>query len=92
MASIVRVGDSTNHGGIVVGPGVASVLAEGMPVVTMGDMHVCSLPPNSHQPTASSFIASNATVLVDGEPVVTTIDSCGCGAMAVVGSPTVLVG
>ena len=92
MASIVRVGDSTNHGGTVVGPGVPSVLVEGMPAATMGDLHVCALPPNSHQPTVSPFIAGNATVLVAGKPVVTTTDSCGCGAMAVIGSPTVSVG
>ncbi len=92
MASIVRVGDTTNHGGTVVGPGVPTVLAGGMPVAVMGDMHVCSLPPNAHQPTASPFIASNATVLIGGKPVVTTSDSCGCGAMAVLGDPTVKVG
>jgi len=92
MASIVRVGDSTNHGGTVVGPGVATVLVGGMPVATMGDMHICSLPPNSHQPTASPFIASNVSVLIAGKPVLTTLDSCACGAMAVIGSATVSVG
>ncbi len=92
MAAIVRVGDTTNHGGTVVGPGAATVLVGGMPVAVLGDMHVCSLPPNTHQPTASPFIASNATVLIAGRPVVTTSDSCACGAMAVVGAPTVQVG
>jgi uncharacterized Zn-binding protein involved in type VI secretion len=92
MASVVRVGDTTNHGGTVTGPGEATVLVGGMPAAVLGDMHVCSLPPNAHQPTASPFIASNATVLVGGKPIVTTSDSCGCGAMAVIGSPTVTVG
>ena len=92
MASIARVGDTTNHGGTLVGPGVATVLVGGMPAAVSGDMHVCSLPPNGHQPTASPFISSNATVLIGGRPVVTTTDSCGCGAMVVIGAPTVTVG
>jgi len=92
MPAAVRVGDSSNHGGTVVGPGVPTVLIEGMPAAVMGDMHVCSLPPNSHQPTASPFPAGSATVLIGNKPALTTSDSCICGAMAAVGAPTVMIG
>lgn len=92
MAAVVRVGDTTNHGGTVMGPGEATVLVGGMPAAVMGDMHICSLPPTVHQPTASPFILGNFTVLIGGKPVVTTQDVCVCGAMAVLGSPTVQVG
>jgi uncharacterized Zn-binding protein involved in type VI secretion len=92
MPSAVRVGDVSNHGGTVVGPGVATVLIGGMPAAVAGDMHVCALPPVGHQPTASPFPMGSATVLVGGRPLLRTTDACGCGAMAAVGAPTVIAG
>lgn len=92
MAFAARVGDVTTHGGTIVGPGVATVLIGGMPASVVGDMHVCSLPPTGHQPTASPFTSGSATVLIGGVPAVRTTDSCACGAMAAVGAPTVSVG
>lgn len=91
MAFAARVGDTSTHGGTIVGPGVATVLIGGMPAAVAGDMHVCSLPPNAHQPTASPFPSGSATVLIGGMPAVRTTDSCICGAMAAVGEPTVTV-
>jgi len=92
MAFAARVGDVTTHGGTIVGPGNATVLIAGMPAAVAGDMHVCSLPPTGHQPTASPFTGGSATVLIGGMPAVRTTDSCACGAMAAVGAPTVSVG
>lgn len=92
MASAARVGDTTTHGGTIVGPGSATVLIGGMPASVAGDMHVCSLPPDTHQPTASAFPSGSTTVLIGGMPAVRTTDSCICGAMAAVGSPTVTIG
>lgn len=92
MPAAVRVGDTTNHGGTVIGPGVATVLIGGMPAAVAGDTHVCSLPPNAHQPTASPFPAGSATVLIGGMPALRTTDSCICGAMAAIGAPTVTIG
>lgn len=91
MAAAVRVGDVTTHGGTVVGPGVATVLIGGMPAAVAGDSHLCSLPPNGHQPTASIFPAGSRTVLIGGLPALRTTDACICGAMAAVGEPTVLL-
>ncbi|WP_111669048.1 PAAR domain-containing protein [Algoriphagus litoralis] len=92
MPAAVRVTDTTNHGGTVIGPGVATVLIGGMPAAVLGDNHVCSLPPNSHQPTASPFIQGSATVMIGGKPAVRVGDTCVCGAAAVVGEPTVIIG
>lgn len=92
MSAAARVGDTSNHGGTIVGPGVATVLIGGMPAAVAGDMHVCSLPPTGHQPTASAFPAGSATVLIGGLPALRTTDTCICGAMAAVGEPTVLIG
>lgn len=92
MPAAARVGDTSNHGGTIVGPGVTTVLIGGKPAAVAGDMHVCSLPPSGHQPTSSPFPAGSATVLIGGRPALRTTDACICGAMAVVGSPTVTVG
>jgi uncharacterized Zn-binding protein involved in type VI secretion len=92
MPNAARVTDTTNHGGTIIGPGVATVLIGGMPASVVGDNHVCVLPPNSHQPTVSAFPAGSSTVFIGGMPAVRTGDSCICGASAVVGCPTVTIG
>jgi uncharacterized Zn-binding protein involved in type VI secretion len=92
MPAGARVGDTTNHGGTITGPGESTVLIGGMPAAVAGDMHVCSLPPTSHQPTVSAFPTGSATVLIGGRPAVRTSDACICGAMAAVGDPTVIIG
>jgi uncharacterized Zn-binding protein involved in type VI secretion len=91
MPSAARVGDTTNHGGTITGPGVATVMIGGMPAAVAGDMHVCSLPPTGHQPTVSAFPSGSTTVTAGGRPVLRTTDACICGAMAAVGEPTVIV-
>lgn len=91
MPAAARVGDITNHGGTIVGPGAATVLIGGKPAAVAGDMHVCSLPPNTHQPTASAFPIGSTGVLIAGKPALRTTDACLCGAMAAVGEPTVMI-
>ncbi len=92
MPSAVRVGDTSTHGGTVVGPGEPTVLIAGMPAAVMLDNHVCVLPPNAHQPTASPFPAGSGSVLIGGKPALRQTDTCLCGAMAAVGEPTVQIG
>lgn len=92
MPPAARVGDTSNHGGTIVGPGVATVLVGGMPAAVVGDTHVCSLPPSGHQPTVSVFPSGSATVTIGGRPALRTADACICGAMAAVGEPTVIIG
>ena len=50
MPGAARVGDTTAHGGTVVGPGVATVLIAGMPAAVVGDMHACVIPPPLARP------------------------------------------
>lgn len=92
MPPAARVGDTTTHGGSITGPGVSTVLIGGSPAAVAGDMHKCSLPPNSHPLTVSPFPMGSATVLVGGRPVLRTTDACICGAKAAVGAPTVMIG
>ncbi len=92
MPAAVRVTDTSNHGGLVTGPGVATVLIGGLAAAVATDQHVCALPPAGHQPTASPFPAGSATVLIGGSPALRVGDVCLCGASAVLGEPTVVVG
>jgi uncharacterized Zn-binding protein involved in type VI secretion len=85
------VSDSTTHGGTITGPGVATVLIKGLPAAVVGDLHVCSLPPNAHQPTVSAFPSGSASVMIAGRPALRTSDTCLCGAGAAVGEPTVVI-
>lgn len=91
MPAAARVGDITNHGGTITGPGVSIVLIGGKPAAVAGDLHVCVLPPVSHQPTSSPFPMGSTTVFIGGRPALRTSDACLCGAMAVVGEPTVII-
>ena len=91
MPAAARVTDTTNHGGTITGPGVATVLIGSMPAAVAGDMHVCVMPPNTHQPTTSPFTAGSTTVLIGGKPAIRVGDVCACGASAAVGCPTVMI-
>ncbi len=91
MPAAARVGDLTNHGGTIVGPGAPTVMIGGMPAAVAGDTHVCVLPPNAHQPTSSPFPMGSTTVMIEGKPAIRTTDACICGAMAAVGAPTVII-
>ncbi len=92
MPPAARMGDVTNHGGTIVGPGEATVLIGGMPAAVALDTHVCVLPPPGHVPTSSPFPIGSATVLIGGKPALRVGDVCLCGASAAVGEPTVMIG
>ena len=44
MPAAAKVGDTTTHGGTIVGPGAATVLIANMPAAVVGDTHICSIP------------------------------------------------
>ena len=92
MGAAARLGDTTNHGGTVTGPGAPTVLIGGMPACVALDLHTCSLPPNAHQPTVSPFPMGSTSVLIAGKPAIRAGDACGCGASVIVGEPTVIIG
>ena len=91
MPAAACVGDISNHGGTITGPGVATVLIGGKPAAVAGDLHSCPLPPQ-HGPSVSPFPMGSATVLIGGRPALRVTDSCLCGAAAAVGNPTVMIG
>jgi len=72
-------------GGPITGPGVATVLIGGLPAATVGDIAVCTGPPDS--------IAKGSTkVLIGGKPAARLGDTTAHGGKIVMGLPTVLIG
>lgn len=92
MPPAARITDVSTHGGTIVGPGVPTVLIEGVPAAVAGDTHTCVLPPQSHAPTVSPFPLGSTSVLIGGKPALRVGDTCICGAGAAVGAPTVMIG
>ena len=93
MPPAARVNDISTHGGTIVGPGVPTVIIGGMPAAVAGDSHVCVIPPTTpHGPTVSPFPTGSASVFIDGRPALRTTDLCACGASALPGAPSVLIG
>jgi uncharacterized Zn-binding protein involved in type VI secretion len=76
MRPFIRVGDSTDHGGVVVG-GSSTDIIEGKPVARIGDSVTCP----KHGST--TIVSGDATMLVDGKPAARHGDKCGCGATLV---------
>jgi uncharacterized Zn-binding protein involved in type VI secretion len=72
-------------GGPVLPPGEPTVLIENMPAARMGDMLVCTGPPDS-------IVKGSATVLIGGVPAARMGDSTAHGGTITLGSLTVIIG
>jgi len=72
-------------GGPVTGPGCPTVLIGGMPAAVMGDMCVCTGPPDT-------IILGSSGVFIGGKPAARMGDQCAHGGTIAVGCPTVLIG
>jgi uncharacterized Zn-binding protein involved in type VI secretion len=72
-------------GGPVSGPGVPTVLIGGMPAATVGDMLVCTGPPDV-------IVKGSATVMIGGKPAARMGDTTAHGGSIVLGLPTVMIG
>ncbi|UZX16565.1 PAAR domain-containing protein [Thermus sp. PS18] len=76
MAKVIRVGDTSSHGGQVIS-GSFRVIANGAGVARQGDLHVCPLPGHSTTP----IVSGSSRVLADGLPVAYAGCVTGCGAV-----------
>ncbi|MGC4235155.1 MAG: PAAR domain-containing protein [Niabella sp.] len=95
MPSAARVGDmhscpmvtgTVPHvGGPVLPPGCATVMIGGMPAARVGDMLVCTGPPDS-------IIMGSTTVLIGGMPAARQGDSTAHGGSITMGCATVTIG
>ena len=72
-------------GGPILPPGEPTVLIGGMPAAKVGDMAVCTGPPDS-------IIMGSTTVLIGGMPAARLGDSTAHGGTIVLGEFTVLIG
>ena len=73
-------------GGPIAGPCVPNVMIGGKPAAVVGDIAVCTGPPDS-------LVMGSTTVFIGGKPAVRVGDSCAHGgAVAGPGVPTVLIG
>lgn len=72
-------------GGPVSGPGAATVMIGGLPAARVGDMLVCSGPPDT-------IIKGSATVMIGGMPAARMGDTTAHGGTIVVGAPNVMIG
>jgi uncharacterized Zn-binding protein involved in type VI secretion len=72
-------------GGPVLPPGEPTVLIGGVPAARVGDLCVCTGPPDS-------IIMGSSTVLIGGAPAARMGDSTAHGGLIILGCPTVLIG
>ena len=72
-------------GGPVTGPGAPTVLIGSMPAAVLGDMCVCTGPPDT-------IIKGSATVMIGGKPAARMGDTTAHGGQIVLGLPTVMIG
>lgn len=86
MHSCPMVTGTVPHvGGPILPPGEATVLIGGMPAARMGDMAVCTGPPDA-------IIAGSSTVFIGGMPAARMGDSTAHGGFITAGEFTVLIG
>ena len=79
------LGDFPHAGGPVIGPGAPTVLIGKLPAAVMGDMCICTGPPDS-------IIKGSATVMIGGKPAARMGDTTAHGGVIVAGCPTVQIG
>lgn len=82
---LVNPGPVPHIGGPVTGPGASNVLIGGMPAAIVGDLLVCTGPPDT-------IVKGSATVLIGGRPAARMGDNTAHGGVIVAGCPTVLIG
>ena len=72
-------------GGPVLPPGASTVLIGGLPAARVGDMLICTGPPDV-------IVRGSATVLIAGMPAARMGDMTAHGGTVIGGLPTVLIG
>lgn len=87
MGNAVRLGDGSDHGGVMISAGSA-VVVNGVQLCLDQDMHSCPLPYHGITPVT----ATSSVKTTDGKRVIKIGDIAGCGAIIVQGSPTLTVG
>jgi uncharacterized Zn-binding protein involved in type VI secretion len=72
-------------GGPIAGPGAPTVILAGLPAACLGDMCICTGPPDS-------IVKGSATVMITGKPAARMSDTTAHGGLIVGGAATVIIG
>jgi uncharacterized Zn-binding protein involved in type VI secretion len=72
-------------GGPILGPGVPTVMIGNMPAAVVGDMLVCTGPPDT-------IVKGSSTVFIGGKPAARQGDLTAHGGVIVAGFPLVQIG
>ncbi len=72
-------------GGPVLPAGCPTVLIGGLPAARVGDMLICTGPPDT-------IAAGSGTVMIGGSPAARMGDSTAHGGVIILGCPTVIIG
>lgn len=75
MKPLIRLGDSTDHGGVVVSAS-STDLVDGKPIACVGDTVTC--PIKGHGSTV--ITTGDPTTVINGKAAAREGDQCGCGA------------
>jgi uncharacterized Zn-binding protein involved in type VI secretion len=90
-----RVGDSTNQGGTIIGPGAPTVLIAGQPAARVTDSVTNPLVVGVVPCVGGQIVTGSSTVLIGGLGAArvgdTATDLC-TGSVIITGAPTVLIG
>lgn len=78
-------GPKPHVGGPVMPPGVPTVMIEGKPAATVGNLCTCTGPPDS-------IIMGSSTVFIGGKPAARMGDSTAHGGTITLGAATVMIG
>jgi uncharacterized Zn-binding protein involved in type VI secretion len=82
---MVNPGPVPHVGGPILPPGMPTVLIGGMPAARVGDMAVCTGPPDV-------IAKGSMTVLIGGKPAARMGDMTAHGGVIAVGFPAVMIG
>lgn len=82
---LVNPGPVPHVGGPILPPGCPTVLIGGQPAARLGDMAVCTGPPDT-------IAQGSGTVLIGGKPAARMGDATAHGGLITLGCPTVLIG
>jgi len=76
---------NSHVGGVVIGPGVPTILIGNLPAAVVADFCICAS-------ATDSIVQGSATVLFGGKPAARLGDKTAHGGVIVGGLPTVLIG
>ncbi len=82
---MINPGGAPHVGGPITGPGVATVMIGGLPAAVVGDLCVCSGPPDS-------IVKGSSSVFIGGRPAVRVGDLTAHGGVITIGAPLVNIG